>query len=193
MTPRRLGLSFVLVVGLTSGLWLYGAGHGAGPATGSPLEKALGARPDLRKISLKIEKSAYRLTVLYDGRAVKEYPVVFGRNPVDDKLREGDGCTPEGEFKIVAHRASKYWNKFLHLNYPNARSWERFRNAKKAGKVRAKATIGGGVGIHGSPEGHDDYIDKRINWTAGCISMKNADVEELYRFTRVGTPVMVLH
>ena len=47
---------------------------------------------DKGKVSIFIEKSKYTLTLRYDGLPVKIYPVVFGFNPVDDKLYEGDGC-----------------------------------------------------------------------------------------------------
>jgi hypothetical protein len=57
----------------------------------TPLGDLLESPVDKDRISLLIEKPQYRLTVLYDGRPVKQYPVVFGGNPVDDKLRQGDG------------------------------------------------------------------------------------------------------
>jgi lipoprotein-anchoring transpeptidase ErfK/SrfK len=49
------------------------------------------------------------------------------------------------------------------------------------------------VGIHGVPDGYDDAIDKRTNWTLGCISLKSDDVKELYDFVRVGSPVTIVH
>src|SRR5438067_1171493 len=84
------------------------------PPTGLPIDRALPDRnPDLSQISLEIEKSAYRLTVLYKGKPIKSYPVVFGPNPVDDKFREGDRCTPEGDFKLIGHRVHDLWSRFL--------------------------------------------------------------------------------
>jgi murein L,D-transpeptidase YafK len=124
---------------------------------------------------------------------VKSYPVVFGANPVDDKHREGDRCTPEGRFKIDARYPHRLWNKFMLLSYPTAESWRKFKEAKRSGKLRASATIGGNVGIHGVPEGRDDAIDSRTNWTLGCISLKNADVDELYSVVRKGTAVEITH
>ena len=49
-----------------------------------------------------VSKSDYTLSVVAHGEVVKTYPIVLGTNPVDDKLREGDCCTPEGKFKIRA-------------------------------------------------------------------------------------------
>lgn len=191
---KRLVAASCIVLAVAAGIAVHSAMPGGSPATGLPLERALPERnPDLSQISLRIEKSAYRLTVFYRGKSVKTYPVVFGPNPVDDKIREGDHCTPEGEFKLIGHREHKWWSRFLWVGYPTEASRKRFRAAKAAGKLSKSATIGGQIGIHGVPEGHDDWIDKRINWTAGCISLKTADILELYRFTRVGTPVTIVH
>ena len=148
---------------------------------------------DTRQTSIVIEKSKYRLTLKYKGKLLKSYPVVFGGNPVDDKRREGDRCTPEGKFKIEARYPHRLWNKFMLLNYPTAESWRKFNEAKRSGKMRSTATIGGSVGIHGVPERHDDAIDARNNWTLGCISLKNSDVDELYGAVRVGTPIEISH
>src|SRR5438128_1545315 len=89
--------------------------------SGVPLERAIGERrPDLRKISLRIEKSAYRLTVSYNGRPVKTYPVVLGGCPTNDKLRKGDRCTPEGTFHVRALYPHKDWSRFIWLDYPTS-------------------------------------------------------------------------
>ena len=155
-----------------------------------PLPDVLAARSS---ISIFIEKTQYRLTVRANGKDVKSYPVVFGRNPVDDKLREGDGCTPEGRFRIDARYGHQAWNRFLRIDYPTAESWRRFRAAKRSGRLRPSATIGGFIGIHGVPEGRDSAVEERANWTLGCISLKNSDVEELYQVVRIGTPVEIVH
>ena len=49
----------------------------------TPLVQLISEKP-LRKsrIALQVEKSRYRLTVLYRGKAVKSYPIVLGANPV---------------------------------------------------------------------------------------------------------------
>lgn len=152
-----------------------------------------GKPPERGLVSLYIEKSAYRLTVRYRGAPLKAYPVVFGRNPVDDKLREGDTRTPEGLFRIARMALHPRWSRFLLLNYPTADSWAKHRRAKARGEIPQRATVGGAIGIHGVPNGSDTAIDARNNWTLGCISLKNADVAELYSLSAVGTPVIVVH
>ena len=77
------------------------------------------------------------------------------------------------------------------LNYPTQESYQKFNQRKQRGEIPASAKIGGAIGIHGTWP-HEDYqIDLYKNWTLGCISMKNADVEELFRFIPVGTVVTI--
>ncbi len=186
---------------LLAGLGCSHAGPEVRPATARadllnyarPLDEAIGAPVDKALVALKVEKGLYRLTVEYRGKAVKQYPVVLGRSPVDQKLRQGDGCTPEGAFKIKALYPHRNWGKFIWIDYPTAASWARFNAAKKAGKLRPSATIGGEVGIHGTPDGQDALIDQQTNWTLGCVSLKAADIEEIYGVCQVGTPVLIVH
>ncbi|MCF8379108.1 MAG: L,D-transpeptidase [Bacteroidales bacterium] len=140
----------------------------------------LNINPD--DIFVLIDKSEYKLTLRTDSIVIKEYPVVFGGNPVDDKLMEGDGCTPEGSFLIRSKYPHKKWSKFLWLNYPTDDSREKHNEAKRKGKIPLNASIGGEVGIHGVPEKMDMLIGIKQNWTLGCISLKNKDVNEIYNY-----------
>ena len=150
------------------------------------------ANPDKSKISILIDKSRYRLTVYYQGNPIKSYPVVLGGNPTGDKLREGDRRTPEGLFKIRDLYPHQSWSKFLWIDYPTPASWRKHLQAKQQRKLSSSATIGGEIGIHGVPEGADDLIDEGTNWTLGCISLKNKDVDELYQVVQVGTIVEII-
>lgn len=159
-----------------------------------PLTQMLkGESVDRRRVGLKIEKSRYLLTLLYRGKPLKAYPVVFGRNPVDDKRCEGDACTPEGTFHLAEVRPHRLWSKFMLLDYPTAASRQKFRVAKEKGEIPANATIGGAVGIHGVPDQADRAIEARRNWTLGCISLKTADIDELYSVCQKGTRVEIVH
>lgn len=147
---------------------------------------------DKNKVSILIEKSRYRLTVYYDKKPLKSYPVVLGFNSVDDKLKEGDGSTPEGIFKIKDLYTHPTWSKFLWLDYPTKDSWRKHIKAKGNGKINWLDSIGGQVGIHGVPDEQDFLIEKRSNWTLGCISLKNRDIEELYQVVKQGTEVEII-
>jgi murein L,D-transpeptidase YafK len=119
------------------------------------------------------------------------YPVVFGNKDLGDKLYEGDRRTPEGSFSIVSKRVHEKWDRFMMLNYPTKENVDMFNERKAAGVIPANAKIGGAIGIHGVWP-HEDYaIDQYQNWTMGCISMKNADVEDLYSYIQIGTSVTI--
>ncbi len=157
-----------------------------------PLDQLIDSlRIDKDLISIHISKSGFLLQLKCDSTLIKSYPVVLGGNPVDDKRREGDKCTPEGEFEIRDLYPHKKWSKFLWLDYPTPASWKKFNAAKEAGEIPALATIGGEIGIHGVPDNNNELIDEMNNWTLGCISLKNADIDEIYDAVQVGTKVFI--
>jgi len=143
------------------------------------------------KISVLVDKSDYKLTLLLDTLIIKEYPVVFGGNPIDDKNMQGDECTPEGNFKMISKYPHKKWSKFIWIDYPNNQSWIKHNTAKNNGEIPKDAKIGGQIGIHGVPKGTDSMIDFKINWTLGCISMKNKDVNEIYPYINKTTKILI--
>ncbi len=138
-----------------------------------------------------IDKSDYRLHLYEGDRLLRTYPMVLGFEPIGDKCREGDGRTPEGKFHIRTKYAHAKWSKFIWLDYPTDESWQRFNARKAAGEIPATASIGGDIGIHGVPEGRDEIIFDRQNWTLGCISLQRAHVDELYALIRTGTEILI--
>ena len=133
------------------------------------------------ELKVKIDKSDYTMEVYHKSKKLITYPCVFGFNPVDDKHQEGDGCTPEGTFKIRSMYAHRSWKYFIWIDYPNKESWRRFNKRKADGTIDKGGTIGGEIGIHGVPEGADDMIAEKYNWTLGCISLTNKDITDLYK------------
>lgn len=158
----------------------------------TPLDKLLDSL-NIQESTLKIiiDKSDYKLTVKSNSSIIKDYPVVFGGNPIDDKLMQGDNCTPEGTFYTNSKYPHKSWSKFIWLNYPTKDSWKKHNKAKSGGTIPANAKIGGEIGIHGVPDGFDSAIDYKQNWTLGCISMKNTDVNELYPLISKYTEIII--
>jgi lipoprotein-anchoring transpeptidase ErfK/SrfK len=142
-------------------------------------------------ISIYISKSNYKLLVKYRGKVIRAYKAVFGPNPLNNKLMEGDRNTPEGDFRIASKNGASRYDKFLGLNYPNDSAMARFNKLKASGQLPASARIGGDVGIHGIWPGGDDMIQLGIGWTDGCIAIKNKDVEELFSMVNVGTRVII--
>ena len=159
---------------------------------GLPLSNLVDTPIDLSQTDILIEKSNYKLTLFYQDRPTKSYPIVLGGSPVGDKLREGDYKTPEGIFKVRDLYPHSQWSKFIWLDYPNQESWRKHLAAKKSGKIELSDTIGSEIGIHGVPKNNDSLIDRKTNWTWGCISLKNQDVDELYGAIQVGTTITIV-
>ena len=145
------------------------------------------------ELVITIDKTKYTLSVSHKDKKLITYPCIFGFNAIDDKQQEGDGCTPEGTFKIRSKYAHRSWTYFIWIDYPNKESWRRFNKRKAEGKISKTSTIGGEVGIHGVPDGSDSMIAEKYNWTLGCISLTNKDITDLYRSIGEGTIIKIIH
>ena len=154
-------------------------------------KRDLGAAGPVGNISIIVDKSDYSLSVFDDKGWYATYPVVFGNNSLEDKKMEGDKNTPEGTFHIVGKKPHDKWFRFMMLDYPTRDSWDKFKRRKANGEIPSSASIGGGVGIHGTWPHEDFVIDRYKNWTMGCVSMKNSDVLDLYTYTSVGATVTI--
>jgi len=157
----------------------------------SSYKRDLGAAGPVGIVSIIVDKSDYSLSVFDDKGWYATYPVVFGNNSLEDKKMEGDKNTPEGTFRITGKKVHEKWFRFLMLDYPTKDSWDKFKRRKANGEIPASASIGGGVGIHGTWPHEDFVIDRYKNWTMGCVSMKNNDVLDLYTYAGVGTTVTI--
>jgi murein L,D-transpeptidase YafK len=147
-----------------------------------------------KTLYIRIIKKDYLLQVLTRNHDIlKSYPVALGFNPIDDKLREGDGCTPEGWFRLRAiyHHAS--WSRFMWISYPDRQSRIKHEQAERAGRIPRNTPMGGEVGIHGVPQGMDHLVDQRRNWTLGCISLRTRDILDLYAVCYPGMPVHIVN
>ncbi|MFK7784552.1 MAG: murein L,D-transpeptidase family protein [Crocinitomicaceae bacterium] len=145
-----------------------------------------------KNLEILIDKSDYTLQVYHKESLLITYPCVFGFDAVSDKMKEGDGATPEGEFGIRSMYPHRSWSYFIWIDYPNEESWKRFRKRKADGTIENSATIGGEVGIHGVPEGADDMIANRSNWTLGCISLTNKHITDLYKSISSETKIRII-
>lgn len=135
------------------------------------------ATVDTMKTHILIQKSDYKLHLYEKDKLLRSYPVVLGFDPGPDKRMEGDGRTPEGTFHVRTKYPHDRWSKFIWVDYPTSESEARFQRRKAAREIPADATIGGEIGIHGTPAGRDDLIMDKQNWTHGCISLKCRDVD----------------
>lgn len=141
-----------------------------------------------------VDKVTRELVLYRNGRAVKSYPVVLGRNP-GRKRFEGDRRTPSGLYEITDKHPSAKYDLFIAISYPNDEDREQYHVALAGGLIPAelgrlpRLTPGGLVGIHGSDK--ENFNRLGINWTFGCISLANRDIEELYGEVSEGTPVLI--
>ena len=168
---------------------------------------SIARQPGRRREALKLPlvdprivvlKSKRQLKLYSDGSLVRTYKVGLGLNPVDDKKRQGDRATPEGEFYIFTKNNKSAYYLSLGISYPNVEDAERglrdglISRAQHDVIVKAikhKATppqnteLGGDIYIHGNGASSD--------WTWGCVALENEDIRELYDAVRVGTPVTI--
>ncbi len=135
-----------------------------------------------------VVSKADRILILYkNGRKALSYPVRLGYNGILEKRYQGDGATPEGQYRIVKKRGEgqTQFYRALQLDYPNAEDRRRFRSARRSGDLPAGKGIGGLIEIHG--------IDNPfMNQTLGCIMLENPHMEALYNRVETGTPVTIV-
>jgi murein L,D-transpeptidase YafK len=138
-----------------------------------------------------IDKKNYSLELYDDTGWLYTYPVVFGSREMGDKMIEGDKKTPDGEYKIILKKTHKVWGVELLLDYPNEQNIKLFNERKAKGLIPKKGKIGNGIAIHGTMPDSDWTVDRYINWTDGCISLKSADMKELFDLVPEGTKVTI--
>lgn len=149
-------------------------------------------------LMLRVDKRARTLTVLDDGRPVRQYRISLGFHPEDPKHEAGDGRTPEGRYDIRVRNPDSRFTLSLGLSYPGPDDalrglvaglisdgdYRRVMAAHAAGRVPPWDTrLGGALFIHGGGATFD--------WTDGCVALDDADMRELYALTGEGTPVEI--
>jgi len=134
-----------------------------------------------------VDKIKHKGYLYYNGKLSKEYDVEFGRNWIGDKHFAGDKATPEGMYKIIKKKANgdSGYHKALLINYPNEADYATFNNRKRQGQLSKNSHIGGLIEIHGNGGKGDD-------WTAGCVALTDADIDDLFSHVSVGTPITIV-
>ena len=131
---------------------------------------------------LRLYKSQ-RLLVL-DGAAgpLRTYSIGLGFAPTGHKQFEGDGRTPEGSYVIDRRNPDSLFHLSIGISFPN--------EADLAFAGSQGRDPGGDIFIHGGPRRGIDPMDRR-DWTAGCISVTDPEIEEIYAMVRNGTPIEI--
>jgi hypothetical protein len=137
------------------------------------------------RTAILVDKLEHRCLLLAAGRVERVYVANLGRNWYRLKTQEHDASTPEGEYKAKSKLRSGGFGRALLLDYPNAADWARFTALKKTGAISAGARIGGDIQIHGGGRHNSD-------WTDGCVSLENAEMDDLYNRAYIGMPVTIV-
>ncbi len=139
-----------------------------------------------RKIDkVLVLKSARQLQLISNGEALKTYRVSLGKQPKGTKLKEGDQRTPEGFYWLDWRKPSNNYNLSMHISYPNAADSERSkREGVKPGSM---------IMIHGTPldEEYPEWYFHTLDWTNGCIALKNNDMREVWNLVKDGTMIEI--
>jgi murein L,D-transpeptidase YafK len=135
--------------------------------------------------AIVVAKRARKLTLLRSGNVLKTYDVALGHAPIGPKQREGDGRTPEGRYVIDSKNSRSHSHLALHVSYPDATDRER--------ALRLGASAGGDIMIHGLRNGLVwlGSLHRAIDWTDGCITVTNSQIEEIWSLVEVGTPIEI--
>ncbi|MEM8774326.1 MAG: L,D-transpeptidase family protein [Pseudomonadota bacterium] len=130
-----------------------------------------------------IEKDRRLMFLMNEQNVLEHFEVELGFTADGHKQFEGDGKTPEGHYFIDRRNPKSAFHLSLGISYPN-RADRRF--AAAAGK-----NPGGDIFIHGRPNGVRKRKDLGPDWTAGCISVNNKEMELVYAMVRTGTPIYI--
>ena len=130
-------------------------------------------------------KSERQLQLLHRGEVIRSYRISLGKQPKGPKFREGDNRTPEGFYWIDWRKTSNNYNLSMHISYPNA-------NDRQAATAKGLAP-GGMIMVHGTPvdEEYPEWYFHTLDWTNGCIAMKNGDMREVWGLVKDGTMIEI--
>lgn len=127
-----------------------------------------------------VMKSERRMYLMHHDQVLRAFDIDLGFAPVGDKVVEGDGKTPEGEYLVDRRNPESDFHLSLGISYPNERD---IAEAEELGQ-----SPGGDIFIHGS---HPKLRRPPPDWTWGCISVSNREMEDIYAMVRTGTPIAI--
>jgi murein L,D-transpeptidase YafK len=116
---------------------------------------------------------------------LKKYRVALGRQPVGNKVRQGDSRTPEGRYVLDRRNPHSKFHRSIHISYPNAKD---LASAKRLG-----VPPGGDIFLHGLPNGQGwiGAAHRTADWTDGRIAVTDQEIEEIWSLVPNGTPIVI--
>ncbi len=135
--------------------------------------------------SIVVLKQNRKIYFFNGDEILYSYPIRLGFAPEGHKIIEGDGKTPEGIYFIDLKKDDSSFHLSLRISYPN-----------KTDKARAAALgkdAGGDIFIHGRGDKLTWKTRAKtiIDWTEGCIALKDAHIEQIYQKVALGTPIEI--
>lgn len=132
--------------------------------------------------SVVVNKGARKVYLLNGEGILREYKMDLGFAPLGHKQVEGDG-KPRGLYRIDRRNPNSAFHLSLGISYPNA--------ADRAYAQSLGKRPGGEIFIHGEPNSEKERkrAARVSDWTAGCIAVRNQEIEEIYAMVRDGTPI----
>ncbi len=125
-------------------------------------------------VELEVDRTRFRMALFIGERLVKEYPVGVGRP---------ERPTPAAAFTVETRQANPDWyhrGQRIPFGDPKNILGTRWMGFRKEGSYE-------GFGIHGTSE--PESVPGATS--AGCVRMRNEDVEELFEIVPAGTKVVV--
>lgn len=157
------------------------------PKWKSWIDSTIAFSRDTFDYSIIVDKFSRKCYVFHNGELTKEFTAELGKNWVGDKRVKGDKATPEGMYKIIRKLdgdSTRYYKALL-LNYPNDEDTAKFRMEISNGSLPPTAKIGGLIEIHGNG-------GKGVDWTEGCIALKDNEMDTIFGYVKPGTPVTIV-
>ncbi len=127
-----------------------------------------------------ITKNERRMHLLHHDTVLESYDIGLGFAPEGHKTVEGDGRTPEGQYWIDRRNPNSEYHLSIGISYPNA--------VDRAAAQAIGKSPGGDIFIHGTPR---KYRRAPRDWSAGCITVTNREIEQIYAMVRDGTPITI--
>ena len=114
---------------------------------------------------------------------MKSYRFGLGFQPTGHKQFEGDGKTPEGLYYVDRFNPRSRYHLSVGISYPN--------ETDRAFAEAMGRDPGRDIMIHGrGPEGNK-LVRKNWDWTAGCMTVSDEEIEDIYSMLTPGLPVMI--
>ena len=131
--------------------------------------------------SVQVQKADRKMYLLHDDQVLSSYDVALGFAPQGPKQVEGDGRTPEGSYFINRRNPDSNYHLALGISYPS--------DADRAAALLAGQPPGGDIFIHG----RSDWKGRnKGDWTAGCIAVRDREMEVVYAMVNDGTRIDIL-